>query len=160
MAYSGINVDQDDNAELVSGGAIMDAVEGKDPTKSIPKKKAKKKAAPKKKKEEDDEPEESAPAKEEEDKPAPSKSKTKTKSEFLDSVLESTITNKKTSSESSKLNSFEKQQQEEADVWSSIAKDGTFGTTPDETPKKKVKKAKKISKDEDDEISDEAVAVE
>jgi len=111
MAYSGINVDQDDSAELVSGGAIMDAVEGKDPSKSIPKKKSKKKAAPKKKKkEEDEESEEATPAKDDEEKQAASKSKTKTKSEFLDSVLESTISNKKTSSDSSKLNSFEKQQ--------------------------------------------------
>jgi hypothetical protein len=62
MAYSGVNVDQDDSAELVSGGAIMDAVEHKDPSKSIPKSK-KKKAAPKKvKKVEEEEPEESSPS--------------------------------------------------------------------------------------------------
>jgi hypothetical protein len=39
MAYSGLHVDQDDSAELETGGAIMDAIEHKDPTKSAPKKK-------------------------------------------------------------------------------------------------------------------------
>lgn len=157
MAYSGINVDQDDNAELVSGGAIMDAIEHKDPSKSIPKKKAKKKAPPKKKKEEDEDAEESSP-KEEVEKPKP---KTKSKNEFLDSVLESTISNKKTSSESSKLNSFEKQQQDENDVWASIAKDGPDAITgDDDEPKKKTKKAHKVSSSESSEMSDEAVAVE
>ena len=117
----------------------MDAIEHKDPSKSIPKKKAKKKAPPKKKKEEDEDAEESSP-KEEVEKPKP---KTKSKNEFLDSVLESTISNKKTSSESSKLNSFEKQQQDENDVWASIAKDGPDAITgDDDEPKKKTKKAK------------------
>ena len=85
----------------------MDAIEHKDPTKSIPKKKpAKKKAPPKKKKDEDEEEAaDDSPKEEKEEKPKP---KTKSKNEFLDSVLESTITNKKVSSESSKLNSYEK----------------------------------------------------
>jgi hypothetical protein len=54
MAYSGINVDQDENADLESGGAIMDAIEHKDPSKSSHKKSTKKKVVKKKKKEEDE----------------------------------------------------------------------------------------------------------
>jgi hypothetical protein len=55
MAYSGINVDQDESAELESGGAIMDAIEHKDPSKSIPKKKPAKKSKKVVKKKDDDE---------------------------------------------------------------------------------------------------------
>jgi hypothetical protein len=44
MAYSSIGVDNNDDTELESGGAIMDAIEHKDPSKSI---KVMKKAAKK-----------------------------------------------------------------------------------------------------------------
>ena len=81
MAYSGINVDQDESAELETGGAIMDAIENKDPSKSAPKKtnKKKKKVTKKKKEEEDEATEDSSEKKdsEEEKKPA-AKLKTKT----------------------------------------------------------------------------------
>ena len=39
MAYSGLNAGADDeDASLQSGGAIMDAIEHKDPSKTTPKK--------------------------------------------------------------------------------------------------------------------------
>lgn len=137
----------------------MDAIEHKDPTKSAPKKMAK--HAPKKKKvQEEEEAEESSskePKEEEAEKPKP---KPKSKNEFLDSVLESTITNKKVSSESTKLNSYEQQQADEADVWSAIAKKGPDEETDDEQPKKKKSKKVKVKKQESNDISDEASAVE
>ena len=97
----------------------------------------------------------------------------KSKAQFLDSLLESTITNKKVSSNTSKLNSYEQQQKDEEQAWSQIAKanvmDDEEGEQPaddseqEEAPKKKPEAKKELAEkkeDGDDEISREAQAVE
>jgi hypothetical protein len=68
MAYSSIGVDNSDEHELESGGAIMDAIEHKDPSKSVKVQKKVKKVA-KKVVEKDEESEETSDKNDEEKKP-------------------------------------------------------------------------------------------
>lgn len=127
MAYSSMNADagaeDDEPAVLGSGGAIMAALEQNTDTKHGPQRTRKTKLRQKSTKSTADVQTESDSF----DQADASKSVGQSaKNNFMDSIVESTLTDKKTTQTKNhrKLNSYEQQQADEAKMWQEIAQGG------------------------------------